>query len=397
MMSAPGDRLESWKEIAAYVSRGVRTVRRWEADEGLPVHRHLHHTQGTVFAFKSEIDAWRASASRAATPREPVARRAAGDGHLQVRQERWRWRKDAIDHAVRLLRNGIETAGDDPNLHAALGVACLQYREAGIDVSEAPLVEAERCAGRVFVLEGASAHALQLRGWIHYARGRIHTAVVDLKASLAADPESADTMLLLANCYLLAGQAAHARPLITRVLAIDPLTPLTRCMPAWADALEGRWEAAIEPYGKMFAMDPDNPMARLFYVWVLAANGRLAEAREIAGGLTADVRETVPGRLCAIMAAAAGGDPRRVLANITPEVERAGQATDVFSRLLAQACAMAGLREPALLWLERAVARGFINYPFLAHHDPFFAGLRGDAAYRDLLARVQAQWRQWEG
>jgi hypothetical protein len=58
---------------------------------------------------------------------------------------------------------------------------------------------------------------------------------------------------------------------------------------------------------------------------------------------------------------------------------------------------MAGLREPALLWLDRAVARGFINYPYLAQHDPFFAGMRDDPAYRDLLARVQAQWRQWEG
>src|SRR5262245_23888338 len=66
--SAPGDRLESWKEIAAYVKRGVRTVRRWEADEGLPVHRHVHRTAGSVFAFKSEIDRWRATQTRRAVP-----------------------------------------------------------------------------------------------------------------------------------------------------------------------------------------------------------------------------------------------------------------------------------------------------------------------------------------
>jgi len=38
----PGDRLESWKEVAFYLNRSVRTVRRWEEKEGLPVHR-LHH------------------------------------------------------------------------------------------------------------------------------------------------------------------------------------------------------------------------------------------------------------------------------------------------------------------------------------------------------------------
>jgi TolB-like protein len=61
---SPGDRLDSWKEIAAYLNRGVRTVRRWEHDEGMPVHRHVHRTLGSVYAFKSEIDAWRQAGSR---------------------------------------------------------------------------------------------------------------------------------------------------------------------------------------------------------------------------------------------------------------------------------------------------------------------------------------------
>ncbi|HTT20112.1 MAG TPA: nuclear transport factor 2 family protein [Candidatus Sulfotelmatobacter sp.] len=50
--------LESWKQIAAYLDRSERTVRRWEASEGLPVHRRGHEKQDTVFAFKHEIEAW---------------------------------------------------------------------------------------------------------------------------------------------------------------------------------------------------------------------------------------------------------------------------------------------------------------------------------------------------
>ncbi len=52
------ERLESWKGIAVYLKREVRTVQRWEREENLPVHRHLHRTQGTVYAYKSELDAW---------------------------------------------------------------------------------------------------------------------------------------------------------------------------------------------------------------------------------------------------------------------------------------------------------------------------------------------------
>lgn len=58
--------LESWKEIAAYLMRDATTVRRWERKEGLPVHRHRHQARSSVYAYPSELDAWRAH-------REPVA------------------------------------------------------------------------------------------------------------------------------------------------------------------------------------------------------------------------------------------------------------------------------------------------------------------------------------
>ena len=56
-----GDRLESWKEIASYLKREVRTVQRWEKTEGLPVRREQRDKLATVFAYKSELDAWRLS------------------------------------------------------------------------------------------------------------------------------------------------------------------------------------------------------------------------------------------------------------------------------------------------------------------------------------------------
>src|SRR3989442_14282059 len=52
------EKLDSWKEIGAYLKRDESTVRRWEK-EGLPVHRHTHKRKATVYAHKSEIDVWR--------------------------------------------------------------------------------------------------------------------------------------------------------------------------------------------------------------------------------------------------------------------------------------------------------------------------------------------------
>ena len=57
-VSLPEDRLDSWKEIAAYLNRDVTTVQRWEKREGMPVHRHQHMRIGSVSASRPELDAW---------------------------------------------------------------------------------------------------------------------------------------------------------------------------------------------------------------------------------------------------------------------------------------------------------------------------------------------------
>ncbi len=56
--SNPERRLDSWKEIAAFFGRDERTVRRWEKESALPVHRFPGGAKGRVFAFESELALW---------------------------------------------------------------------------------------------------------------------------------------------------------------------------------------------------------------------------------------------------------------------------------------------------------------------------------------------------
>jgi TolB-like protein len=51
-------RLDSWKEIAAFFGRDERTVRRWEKESALPVHRVPGSSKGRVFAYESELAQW---------------------------------------------------------------------------------------------------------------------------------------------------------------------------------------------------------------------------------------------------------------------------------------------------------------------------------------------------
>lgn len=55
-------RLDTWKEIGAFFGRDERTVKRWEATRGLPVHRVPGSGRATVYAYVSELERWLESA-----------------------------------------------------------------------------------------------------------------------------------------------------------------------------------------------------------------------------------------------------------------------------------------------------------------------------------------------
>jgi len=73
-----GKTLSSWKEIAKYLERDESTVRRWEKEKGLPVHRPGAGKGTSVYAYSVEIDEWLRQeksseiAAPALNPYEPV-------------------------------------------------------------------------------------------------------------------------------------------------------------------------------------------------------------------------------------------------------------------------------------------------------------------------------------
>ena len=76
--SNPIDRLDSWKEIASFLRRDVRTVQRWEKKEGLPVYRHQHDKLGSVYSYRAELSSWFTGRQQAApaTSSAPLAAKA---------------------------------------------------------------------------------------------------------------------------------------------------------------------------------------------------------------------------------------------------------------------------------------------------------------------------------
>lgn len=104
--TAPPLQLNSWKEIAAYLNRDARTVQLWEKNEGLPIHRLVHQSRASIYAYPRELDAWR----KTRIPGKPVAVEAAATGGGSVRFAKLyaaRWYLAAIVVLAGLLWAGL--------------------------------------------------------------------------------------------------------------------------------------------------------------------------------------------------------------------------------------------------------------------------------------------------
>lgn len=102
----PPELLTSWKEIANYLGKGVRTVQRWEQQYGLPVRRPNEKAKGIVHATRRELDRWL---------EQQWSRRASGNttsllinDHLEAVRSNIQYHAE-LQHANRALLQGIQS------------------------------------------------------------------------------------------------------------------------------------------------------------------------------------------------------------------------------------------------------------------------------------------------
>ena len=133
-----GERLDSWKAIAVYLNRSERTVRRWEANEGLPVHRLHHEKRGSVYAYRTELDSWWQSRKELALL-EPWEGGSPVNGNSAPRQAGHRWRSWAAGTAIVAILSAsawlLKPNFPNRSLPGPAAIAVLPFEYAGSDKS----------------------------------------------------------------------------------------------------------------------------------------------------------------------------------------------------------------------------------------------------------------------
>jgi len=307
--------------------------------------------------------------------------------YLRARDRIWTFSEQGLDRAVIELESGLERAPDNILLLAALGTAWWQYFNAGIRPIDEVLQKAEALAARIFEIDGDSHHGHRVLGFVTAARGNVEGSLRHFVKVVARHPNDTEARVWLANMYLLCGLDDLARPHVKHLAEIDPLGSLSQWPPIFECWFSGRFEAAAQLLRKA-AETMGTPLVVTSHLWVFCTLARRPEEAELVGTLLDRTQES--GffldlyRFLRSSHEGRGDDARALV----PGLEEAARNDLQYSMQMAEGYAMLGENDAAIEWLENAVDRGFLAGEFLARHDWFLDGLRGDERFTRLLDRI---------
>jgi tetratricopeptide (TPR) repeat protein len=214
----PMRRLVSWKEIAVFLNLSESTVKRWERERGLPVHRVPGGERASVFAYSGELADWlkgKAPELEADRPAPSDQETAAGtetgatsEGKFDPRPGELASRSAGLEkpRQVRLAVIGIATALAGAGIYAILAYPLGHWIQrrfpaiAGIEAASStrhtitPVSDAEKSV----------AHDLYLKGrfeWNQRTPDSLNRALDDFTQAIVHNPDDASAYAGLADTY----------------------------------------------------------------------------------------------------------------------------------------------------------------------------------------------------
>jgi TolB-like protein/DNA-binding winged helix-turn-helix (wHTH) protein/Tfp pilus assembly protein PilF len=266
----------------------------------------------------------------------------------------------------------------------------------GVYSAKESLPEAKAAATKALALDPslAEAHAALGMEKSHYEFD-FPGAQKEFLEAIELNPNSAYAHLFYSNCYLSPmGRFSEAIAENKKALDLDPLSlPINNFM-GMTYMFAGEYEKSYQQFQHTIAMDPAFPLAHQYFSWLLATTGRYEEAIQenekselLSGSSPEDASAEAATMLQAFKSGGAKGFARKHLQRILQTL-RQPSGGFVPPGEVASAYALAGDKDKAFEWLERAYADGDGENITLLNCIPSFKSLHGDPRFEDLLRRL---------
>jgi Flp pilus assembly protein TadD len=396
--------LGSWKEIAVFLNHSESTVKRWERDRGLPVHRLPGGERGGVFAYSNELAGWLKgealemeaddlassdgeTAGSAEIPATGTA--AAGEVRLDTRPGETASRSGGLGNArqVRLAAIGMAAALAGAGIYAAfahpLGNWIRQHVPAIAGMG--PASASRQVVAPVSEAERSVAHDLYLKGrfeWNQRTPDSLNRALDDFTQAIVHNPNDAHAYAGLADTYEMLfiygsrqDDDARDRALAAARKSVELDGSLSEAHRAVGYAV---WRAhntaeAEKELNLAIQLDPKDPLAHLWLSNVLASYGKQDESLAEIG----KAQELDPASASIL---AAKGERLYLIGKKSEGTALLSEAIRSEPRL-----SIAHLYLAQIEFRER-------NYPVYLRESQTAADIRNDAWLKDITAKLSAAY-----
>jgi predicted Zn-dependent protease len=301
--------------------------------------------------------------------------------------------KEGLQRAQQHLEEALAITGESALLFGQLAQVYCQYWNMGIRLEEEDLRQAREYADRALELDPKSPDHLLIRGLLEVTGGSALRALTFLQAALDIDPDFPDALGWYSATAGFIGLEDQANAKLKRLRMIDPLNPFNSGMPIFIHLLRGRFPEALELAESTRLLRPPEMLVDTGYAYALALAGRPQEAVSILRD-TYRQEDGYWAREMLALACAFVEDRRGALSLIDEDFERWARKDFSYSAILADILARIGEGERAINWLEIAVTRGNINYPYFSQYHPFLSKLHGNARFDTLMQKAQEEWEK---
>jgi serine/threonine-protein kinase len=328
----------------------------------------------------------------------PIENVVAYDCYLRARQEMDAWLPGSLDRAAKLVDHALGIVGENPLLLATKGQILWYYVNVMVSPDERYLDQADALAKRALTIDPDHYFAIYLRGIVAGLRGQTERALIDLHR--ARDLRPGDSNILSNVCrFTQAAGLNNLWPFVNEAIRIDPLYPIAWFGPAFTNHLYGHLQEAVPAARRAVELAGSISPLHIYSAWILASAGLRDEAKDLLRRTGADLAGSLNGSWASFLLHALEGDAEGAKAHESPELTKAASLVESAARIMNGAYALLGRRDDAIEWTRIAISRGFINYPFLATHDPFLESVRQDRRFQSLMVELRPRWEaivEWE-
>ncbi len=328
----------------------------------------------------------------------PIEDIRAYECYLRARNDLHRGTTESLKSALRHLEAGLEILGENELLYQGMAEVHLQNYEYGVKADEETLQQAEKFCAKVMAFRPDSANSHYLNGRIERFRGSCVRAAQHFERALEIDPNHPGALAFLVVSYAFqVGRPSAADTFATRLVAVDPLSPLVMIVLAWHHWMSGRFDEALSTFNRALELEPDFVWASVFGVaYILMWQERRDEALKVLAPIACRDPRDYAAEWAILLESALAEDSAGVAEALSVDTKNFLWNDPDVLPFIGSAYALAGAREEALTWLERAIERGWINYPLFSTQDPFYESIRGEERFKELMVEVKARWEAFE-